>query len=356
MRSSLFVMLVCAFACGAARADLADDLKKSAESVRRAKAQWTQGTLPVDLNLDGEIGALTKIIDDAKLNEAGRTVALYYRGDANLLVNAARANANRPLNVDTAREALTDYDRVIKYGKDIADWGVDVSNAAYHAGWVAHRQLNSIALAYSYWEKCADMGHYGCLMTVAAARVSGAGGVKVDVDQALAMNSQVFNSGINYGCAGAYAARNNALIIYFTKTRRPAGEALEWLDRSKRLLDALPANSCARARFDVLEYLVRYSGNDGARAAALKTAMQHAASDADRGVVNYLVDGKEDAFRALIARQPSKAGKCDLHFIAMWNAEVNRNTGLSRDHYRAMQEVGPEACGPELAYVKKFGR
>jgi len=40
----------------------------------------------------------------------------------------------------------------------------------------------------------------------------------------------------------------------------------------------------------------------------------------------------------------------------MWNAEVNRNGGVARDHYRAMQALGPEACGPELAYVKKFGR
>ena len=40
----------------------------------------------------------------------------------------------------------------------------------------------------------------------------------------------------------------------------------------------------------------------------------------------------------------------------MWNAEVNRNGGLAHDHYKGMQDIGPEACGPELAYVKKFGR
>jgi hypothetical protein len=356
MRKAIAVTLLCAFATGA-RADLADDLKKAAEPIKLAKAQWKNGALPADLNLDGEIGALTRLIEDAKLNPAGRTVARYYRGDANLLVNAARANAERPPNVDAAREALADYDDVIKSGKDIADWGVDVSNAAYHAGWIAQRYLNSVPLAYSYWEKCADMGHYGCLMTVAAARVTGEGGVKVDLGQALAMNSQVFNSGTNYGCAGAYAARNNALIIFFTRTGRPAGEALEWLDRSKRLLDALPGNSCARSRFDVMEYLVRYAGDDRAKATALKTAMQHAANDEDRAVVRYLAGSiDEKAFRARIALTPSKAGKCDLHFIAMWNAEVNRNVGLSRDHYRAMQAIGAEACGPELAYMKKFDR
>ncbi len=64
----------------------------------------------------------------------------------------------------------------------------------------------------------------------------------------------------------------------------------------------------------------------------------------------------EYAFRAVVVRSATKAGKCDLHFIAMWNAEVNRNGGVARDHYKAMQDIGPEACGPELAYVKKFGR
>lgn len=354
MSKRLFLALVCAFAAGSVRAELADDLKKNAESVKRAKALWTQGTLPANVNLDAEIGALTRIIDDRKLNEAGRTVALYYRGDANLLVNAARLNANRAVNVDAARDALADYDRVIKQGKDIPDWGVDVSNAAYYAGWIAQRYLSSLPLAYSYWEKCADMGHSGCLMTVATARVSGDGGVKVDVDQALAMNSQVFNSGTNYGCAGAYAARNNALIIFFTKTRRPAGEALEWLERSKRLFDA---NSCARARFDVIEYLMRYSADDPNRGAQLKLAATHAASDEDRAIVRYLTGAiDEDAFRALIARSKTKAGRCDLHFIAMWNAEVNRNGGVARDHYKAMQDIGTEACGPELAYVRKFNR
>lgn len=355
------VALACVVAAGNARADLADDLKKAAETIKRAKAQWAQGALPANVNLDAEIVTLTKIIDDGKLNESGRTVALYYRGDANLLVNAARVAANRPVNVDAAREALADYDRVIKYGKDIADWGVDVSNAAYYAGWIAQRYLNSIPLAYSYWEKCADMGHSGCLMTVAAARVSGDGGVKVDVDQALAMNSQVFNSGTNYGCAGAYAARNNALIIFFTKTKRPAGEALEWLDRSKRLLDSLAAEQkgkspCARTRFDVVEYLMRYSADDPNRGPHLKLAEQRAANEDDRAILRYLRRGDEDAFRAQIARNLTKAGKCDLHFIAMWNAEVNRNGGLARDHYKAMQDIGPEACGPELTYVRTFGR
>jgi hypothetical protein len=53
---------------------------------------------------------------------------------------------------------------------------------------------------------------------------------------------------------------------------------------------------------------------------------------------------------------PRVSGAEVVSALAMWNAEVNRNGGLAHDHYKGMQDIGPEACGPELAYVKKFGR
>src|SRR5882672_3923867 len=113
------VAVLCVLGAGAARADVADDMKKIADNIRVLKGQWTQGALPNEVNLDYEIGTLSKIIQDGKLNEAGLAVAHYYRGDANLLINVARVNANRPADVDAARNALADYDKVISRGKDI---------------------------------------------------------------------------------------------------------------------------------------------------------------------------------------------------------------------------------------------
>lgn len=361
MKTRLFLALACALVTGAAHAQLAADLKKIANSVKQAKALWTQGSLPADVNLDYEIRSLSKLIEDGKLNEAGRVVAHAYRGDAHLVVNAARVGSNRAPSVDAAREALADYDRVLRHGKDIADWGVDVANTTYYAGWIAQRYLRSEPLAYWYWEKCAEVGHYGCIMTVAAARVSGVGDVRIDPDKALEMNEHAYGAGTYHGCAAAYAARNNALIIFFMKTRRQPKEAFDWLERAKRVLDGLAKEQntsapCARAKFDVIEFLMRYSG-DERNAALLKLAGQRAETDEDRAVVGYL-GGQldEDQFRAQIARIPTRPARCGMHFAAMWNAEVNRNHGLARDHYKAMYDLGVEACGAELAYVKKFGR
>ncbi len=337
------------------------DMKKIADNIRVLKGQWTQGALPSEVNLDYEIGTLSKIIQDGKLNESGLAVAYYYRGDANLLINVARVNANRPADVDAARNALADYDKVIARGKDIADWGVDVANAAYYAGWISQRYLNSLPLAYSYWEKCSDMSHAGCQSSLAIAKVTGVGGVTVDIGQALALNGAVYNTGTNYGCAGAYAARNNSLIIFFTDSKRPAKEGLEWWTRSRTLLDSLAKeqssdNPCNRARFDVMEYLMLYSRGDEQQV-LLKKATQAAESEEDRAIASYLNrDTNEEQFRAQLARSSTKPGKCAMHFIALWNAEINRNGGVARDHFKAMQDLGPENCGYEIAFAKKFGR
>jgi hypothetical protein len=344
-----------------ARADLAEDLLRFANNVKRIKGEWANGELPAQVNLDADIAALGKIIDGGQLNEAGLAVALYYRADASLLYNAWRLKTNQPVDVAAARSALADYDRVIARGKDIADWGVEVSNAAYSAGWVAKYHLSSMPLAYSYWEKCADHGHAGCMSTMAAAHVSGAGAVKVDLKRALDLNARVYAAGLSYGCAGAYAARDNGMILYFGDvTHRPA-EELEWLSRSRGVLDELGKtqkmrNPCNRAKFEAIEYLVRYSQGDD-RKPLLKVSLELAESPEDKAIGRYLAGTMGDEeYNATIAKSDSKYAMCQMHFLAMWTAEINRNRTLSGEHLAAMKEIGPEFCGTELTYARKFRR
>ena len=73
------VVVSLAMAAGGAHADVAGDMKKIADNIRVLKGQWTQGALPNEVNLDYEIGTLSKIIQDGKLNESGLAVAYYYR-------------------------------------------------------------------------------------------------------------------------------------------------------------------------------------------------------------------------------------------------------------------------------------
>jgi len=352
--------LVCALAMAGARADLAEDLARIANNVKRVKGQWSKGELPAQINLDQDVAELGKIIDGGQLNEAGQAVALYYRADANLLYNAWRLKSNQPLDVRAARAALRDYDRVIERGKDIPDWGVDVTNAAYSAGWVANYHLSSAPVAYSYWEKCADLGHAGCMSTMAAAHVSGAGAVKIDLQRALYLNAKVYSAS-GYGCAGAYAARDNGLILYFGDVAHKPAEELDWLTRSRGVLDEMAKtqklkNPCNRAKFEALEYLVRYSQGDD-RKAMLKAALDLAVSPEDKAISRYLTGAiGDDAFNAEATKSDSKYARCQMHFIAMWNAEINRNGSLAREHLAAMKEIGGEFCGTELTYARKFER
>ena len=353
--------LVCALAMSGAKADLAADLAQVANNVKRVKAQWANGEFPARLELDADIAALGKMIDGGQLNQAGLAVALYYRADANLLRNAWRLKNNQPVDVPAARSALKDYDRVIELGKDIPDWGVDVSNAAYSAGWVANYHLSSAPVAYSYWEKCADRGHAGCMSTMAAAHVSGAGAVKIDLKRALDLNARVYGTGVTYGCAGAYAARDNGMILYFGDVQHGPAEELEWLSRSRGVLDQLGKaqkmrNPCNRAKFEAIEYLVRYSQGDD-RKAMLKTALELAESPEDKAISRYLSGAiGDEAFSAAAMKSDSKYASCQMHFIAMWAAEINRNRTLSDEHLAAMKDIGPEFCGTELTYARKFRR
>ena len=361
MKIRMLCALLCALAMGSAKADLADDLIKAADSVKRLRTQWTQGTLPSAINLDDEVAALTRMIADGKLNEAGLAVAHYYRADANLLANETRVRNNLQLDVAAARTALADYDRIIARGKDIADWGVDVSNAGYSAGWIAAYHLASMPLAYGYWEKCAELFHAGCMSTIAAAKVTGAGGMKIDIPQAMYWNAKVYSAGTGYGCAGAYSARDNSLILHFMVPNHRPQEEIEWLNRGRGLLDELAvkeksSNPCNRTRFDVFEYLMRLSQGDE-RKPLLKSALERAQAEEDKATARYLsgtID--DDAFRAVAAKALSKPAQCSMHFVAMWSAEINRNAALSREHLRSMRDLGQEFCATELAYVKKYQR
>ena len=361
MRIRIIVALFCALAMAGARADLAEDLARIANDVKRVKGQWGNGEFPAQLNLDRDVAELGKIIDGGRLNDAGLAVALYYRADANLLYNAWRLKTNQPVDVPAARNALKDYDRVIERGKDIPDWGVEVSNAAYSAGWVANYHLSSTPVAYSYWDKCADLGHAGCMSTMAAAHVSGAGAVKIDLKRALYLNARVFGTGLTYGCAGAYAARDNGLILFFGDVSHRPAEEIEWFSRSRGVSEELARtqklrNPCNRAKLEITEYLVRYSQGDD-RKALLKSALELAQRPEDRAISRYLAGAiGDEAFNAAAARSDSKYAQCQMHFAAMWMAEVNRNVTLSSEHLAALKEIGPEFCGTELTYARKFQR
>lgn len=196
------------FTCGAAAALLVlamlaapaaaqsptEQLRGAALNVLRA---WDEAREKPDapVRLDAEMETLTALIESGQLNPLGLSIASYYRGEAGTLINSARLAARQPADAALARRTLADFDRVIAGESDIAEWGVSIAGAAYNAGSVARNALDLVPQAYAYWEICAQRNHAGCLNIMAAARLTGTGGVEVDLQQSLELHRKVYDTG-----------------------------------------------------------------------------------------------------------------------------------------------------------------
>ena len=192
-------------------------------------------------------------------------VAHYYRAVAVHLINSVHEEEGEAVDVAGARTARADLDKIIK-ADTVVTYVPEISqsNAEYWAGSIARNQLHDEPLAYSYWEKCAASQHAGCINIVAAARITGDGGERVDANEALVMHAGVYETGIRFRCAGAMSAMNIAGINYFMGVRRPGDDELEWTKKADTLLDKLEEtensrNVCDRAGVEVDEFLFQLS-------------------------------------------------------------------------------------------------
>jgi len=213
------------------------DLSTAVQDVQRVqrKSERTKDEIP---NLRQDVRVLNGVLGGRKLDASDALVAHYFRAVALTILNLTREHEGEAIDLPGARIARADLDKVIS-AKSVLTYvpEVDKTNAEYWAGLVARNLLHDEPGGYSYWEKCASGGHAGCLNNLASARVTGAGGQKVDVQEALNLHTGVYNSGLRYHCAGAVSALAIAEINYFTGVRRPGDDELEWTQKADGLLD-----------------------------------------------------------------------------------------------------------------------
>jgi hypothetical protein len=332
-----------------------DALRDAVLSVMRAQDEAARKP-DTPVRLDAEIATFTALIESGKMNPAGLSLVSFYRGQATTLMNAARVAARRPADNVLARASLADFDRVIASGIEIPDAGVSVAEAAYSAGVVARNYLDLVPKAYEYWDTCAQRGHAGCLNITASARLTGAGDVKVDLQQSVELHTRVYDTGTEYTCAGAFSALAISQIRYFGATRPVAVDELEWLNRGGQLLDELAAklkndNPCSRVRFEVAEYLMRLDRGDDRRA-LLERALKRADTNEQKATVGYLLGNVSEADFRKAAGTRNKDAACDMYFAAAWRAEIRKDGALAGEHRRSMASLGRDHCEIELALLK----
>ena len=337
------------------------DFPTAVQDVQRVQRKPVRGKEEIP-NLRQDVRLLSAALGTPKVNASDTVVAHYYRAVALAMINLAHEHEGEAIDVPGAQTARADLDKVMGSGT-VLTYVPEVSptNAEYWAGLVARNQLHDEATANSYWEKCASNLHAGCMNNLATAKVTGQGGMKIDIVGALDLHNSVFNSGLKYHCAGAYSALDIAGINYFTGVRRAGDDELEWTKRADGLLDKLEIaennrNVCERAEIEVDEFLFQLS--QGHRDDnILQDALSRADDDSvpTKAMVQFISGAIDEAgFDAAVNASKLPGARCSAYFDAMWYAEMRGEGAMARRNYQHLVDIGKLYCGEELVFAKKF--
>jgi len=337
------------------------DFPTAVQDVQRVQRKSEPGKDEIS-NLKEDVRLLSAALNGRKVDASDAMVAHYYRAVALSMINMVHERSGEAMDASGAHTARADLDKIIGAAQ-IFSYVPEVNrtNAEFWAGLVARNQLHDEPAAYSYWEKCAREGHAGCVNIMASARITGSGGQKVDLNEALALNTSVYNTGIKFQCAGALSAMGIAEINYFTGVSRPGDDVLEWTRKADGLLDQVEAlgsnrNACQRAEIEVEEFLFELS-----RGHRDDNILQDALSRLDENSVVtkaeiQFISGALDevGFGAAVNSIKSQDEQCSAYFDAMWYTELRGEGAMARRFDQHLADIGKFHCGQELVFAQKF--
>src|SRR6266852_1773182 len=165
--------------------DALNDLRPVLQDVAGKMRQDYSDRKQAIADLEQDAAKITAVLDGGHLDSKGESAALFSRAEARSLVNIIRWKNGESVNPILARQSLADLNKLIAGGVEIPEWGIKIAQAQYVAG------------------------------SVASVRLTGEAGQQADVKKALDYHSRVYETGIQYRCAGAISARNIAEINYF---------------------------------------------------------------------------------------------------------------------------------------------
>ncbi|HEY6368991.1 MAG TPA: hypothetical protein VIX37_00295, partial [Candidatus Sulfotelmatobacter sp.] len=337
------------------------DFSTAVQDVQRVQWKASPGKKEIP-SLKQDVRILSATLNGRKVDASDAQVAHYYRALALSMINRVHDHDGEAMDVSGAHTALADLGKIIG-ARQILTYVPEVnrSNAEFWAGLVARNQLHDEPLGYTYWEKCASDAHAGCMNIMASARITGNGGQKVDVNEALALNTSVFNTGITFRCAGAYSAMEIAEINYFTGVRRPGDDELEWTRKAGGLLDQMEAagshgNACQRADLEVEEFLLQLSQghrDDNILQDALSRLDEDSATT--KAVIQFIAGALDEAgFSSAVNSRKSQDERCSAYFDAMWYSELRGEGAMARRFDQRLVDIGKFHCGEGLVFAKKF--
>jgi TM2 domain-containing membrane protein YozV/TPR repeat protein len=338
------------------------DLATAVLDVQRVQRRtpYTKDDIP---SLTQDVRVLGSIADRPKSPAADLVVARFNRAIALATINMAYEHAGEPMDAAAARRARADLDKIINGPSLISSQtqGITIANSEYWAGYIARNQLHDDKAAYDYWEKCASDAHAGCIGNLAEAHLTGDGGQKVDVNQALDLMTAVYNSGIDHTCAGGGAALGIAEIGYFLGVRRPGDDDVEWARKGDVLWDRLESrgsnrNLCGRGENEIEEFLLQM-GHGHRDDNILQDGLSRLDDDAKapKAVIQYIAGAiDEPAMLAAVQSDKSEDLRCGAYFDVAWYAKLHNEVEQSRRYYQRMAEIGKLHCGIDLLFASKL--
>jgi TonB family protein len=332
------------------------------EDVSRKHFENLLNDKQAQIDLEHDVAALTKLLDAGNLDSDDEAGARFSRALAYTDLDFLRRRGGLSPDTSAAQLALSDLDRIIAGNSDIPEWGITIPDVEYYAGTIAWRELRSDVRAYSYWQRCADRGHGGCLLGLAGGYTVGWGKVPPDQAKALDLDLKAFATGNHYVCAGANAAANIAKLIYFMGASHPEdNDPVSWMHKSYALLDPIEArpngmDACSGSVARIDEFLYRLSRGER-RKDLLIEAAKHRGNEANTSsaLVDYFSGSiNVNAFKATVESNKSDAFRCSAYFRAMWYASLTGPTDLADKFYEQLLKFDHLTCQSSLLFAQKI--
>ena len=337
------------------------ELRSVAQDIYRKRHQPGTDHERTVTQLMEDANRMGDLIEKGRLTPQETAAANYYRASAWAQVNSLHYSDGKKIDEPLARQTLAELDKMIAAGTEYPPLGATIREALYMAGSVAKVQLRSDALGYSYWQKCAALDHAGCMNIMANARITGVGNQKVDFREAIEFHVKVFNTGIQYRCAGALSAQSIAAIAYFTGTTAPQGDEFTWLQKAYALLDQLKSRDgdtkvCGRSDMMIDEFLYRLArGDRNEKLLDQASALLEPNSNTSQAIIG-LFSGQltPSGFSAAVAHAKTEPAKCAAYFDALWYEDLTKKHDLAHQYYQNIVDLGQSTCDVELVFAKKF--
>ncbi len=288
---------------------------------------------------------------------AGIALAYYIGSVENSLTVEAKIFGG-PLDRAMQEDALDNFDSVLAYGQDLAEWHVRLMDTNYLAGSVSWALDGVSERTLRYWNACADQGHPGCINNIAFELTKSPSASNDDIRRALDMHAKVVKTGNAARCAGEFSAVTMALLIHFTGVEHPGDDDIALLDtaqslyRSYKIASGTP-DPCSGGRIGLYEYMVRLDRGDRQKS-YLDNVLEQSASPYSRRIADFLLNKVSDAELNQAIAGATAQDACGYHFFAAWKAKQKNDLRTAQEHYTAMIKLNAEECGPDTLMMQRF--